>query len=285
MSRRLLVVGASGSLGRRVAEYASAAGWQVIGTYHHAPRDLANITWQPLDIRDAAAVRQLLGDLAPDAVVHTAIHPRLAGPGVWAVNAGGAASVAAAMSAAGARLVHISSDAIFDGRDMPYTEDDDPSPINLYGASKAAAETAVGALVPSAAIVRTSLIIDDDPIDKHSQMILDIAAGRRPEALFTDEIRCPVAARDLAAAVVELLSMPVSGLINVVGADAISRYELGVLVAQRYGVDPRQLRTATLAESGLRRPGVVRLEIGRARSLLRTRMRGAREFLEAAPTA
>ncbi len=88
-----------------------------------------------------------------------------------------------------------------------------------------------------------------------------------------------VAGACAAAAIVELLDLPYAGVLNVAGADAISRYELGVLVVRRHGVAPEALRAASLAESGLRRPPDARLELGLARSVLRTRLRGAREFL------
>ena len=279
MSRTFLVTGASGQLGRRVATQALAAGWQVAGTYHTTPLDTPEIAWYRLDIADRTAVEELIRDVHPDAVVHTAA--LATGPRFWAINADGAASVARAAAGVGARLVHISSDALFDGRSTPYTEADDPCPVTPYGASKAAAETAVRALAPAAALVRTSLIIDDAPMDKHSRMILDIASGGRPESLFTDEIRCPIAAPDLAASILELIELPVAGVLNIVGADALSRYELGMLVAQKYGLDPDQLPATTLAASGLRRPGDVRLDLGRARALLAIRLRGAREFLAA----
>ena len=277
MSRRLLVMGASGQLGRHVAAEAAAAGWRVTGTFRRAPLELTSIEWCRLDVADHAAVARLMDEVRPDAVVYAVLE--MHGCQVWAVNADGAAPVARAANALGARLIHMSSDAIFDCTAAPYAETADPSPVNLYGASKAAAETAVRVLDPTAVLIRTSLIIDDDPLDKHSQMILDIASGLRPEALFTDEVRCPVAAADLAAAIVELLDLPYAGVLNVAGADAISRYELGVLVVRRHGVAPEALRTASLAESGLRRPPDARLDLGLARSVLRTRLRGAREFL------
>ena len=277
MSRRLLVMGASGQLGRHVAAEAAAAGWHVTGTFRRAPLDLPGVEWRRLDVVDHAAVARLMDEVRPDAVVHAVLE--MHGSQVWAVNADGAAAVARAAHAIGARLIHMSSDAIFDGIAAPYAETADPSPVNLYGASKAAAETAVRALDPTAVLIRTSLIIDDDPLDKHSQMILDIARGLRPEALFTDEVRCPVAAADLAAAIVELLDHPYAGVLNVAGTDAISRYELGVLVTRRRGVAPEALRAASLAETGLRRPPDTRLDLGLARSVLRTRLRGAHEFL------
>ena len=249
-----------------------------MGTYTRAPIPIESITWQRLAILDRQAVARLFAEIRPDAVVHTAA--LLSGPRFWSVNADGAGVIAAAAADVGARLIHLSSDAIFDGRRPPYTEANEPAPITPYGASKAAAETAVRALAPEAVLVRTSLIIDDDPLDNHSRMILDIAAGRRPERLFTDEIRCPIACPDLAAAVLELIDLPVAGPLNVAGADALSRYDLGVLVARRHGLDPDLLPSSTIAASGLHRPTDVRLDSARARSVLQTRLRGAREFLE-----
>jgi dTDP-4-dehydrorhamnose reductase len=277
MSRTLLVTGASGQLGRRVAAEAARAGWQVVGSFMRVPVEIPGVEWRRLDVTDRAATLGQIEELRPDAVIHTAIHLR--GPQVWVVNADGAATVATAARSVGARLIHMSSDAIFDGTAAPYDETADPTPVNQYGASKAAAETAVRAIAPEAALVRTSLIIARDPLDNHSQMVLDIARRTRNESLFTDEIRCPVAVEDLAAALLELLELPFAGILNVAGADAVSRYELGVLIAQRYGVAPEALPSSSLAASGLRRPPDARLNLALARRTLQTRLRGAREFL------
>ncbi len=274
-----LVVGASGTLGRRVAARARDVGWDVVGTYYTTPVAIPGITSYALDCTDREAVGSVFQRFSPTVVMNTAVFPQLAGAGMWAVNVHGTGHVAAAAAHMGTRLIHVSTDALFEGRDAPYTEQDDPVPLNPYGASKAAAEAVVRALTLSAAIVRTSLIIDDDPPDKHTRFILDIAAGRRSEALFTDEMRCPVAASDLAAALVELAELPIRGVLNVAGADAISRYELGVLVARRYGVRPEHLRSTTLAATSLRRPANVVFDLSRSAQVLTTRVRGAREFL------
>jgi nucleoside-diphosphate-sugar epimerase len=99
--------------------------------------------------------------------------------GDWRVCADGAANVALAATSVDARLVHISSDALHGGRPTPYLDDDVPTPVNPYGAAKAAAETAVSAIDPSAAIIRTSLLIGDDR-SKQIQLALDLLAGRPP---------------------------------------------------------------------------------------------------------
>ncbi len=280
---RLLIVGASGLLGRHVAAQAHAAGWDVIGTHHSVPTVPADIVpnapidWRRLDIRDPGAVADLARNVRPDVVVHTAYQQR--GSLMWAVTAHGAAHVALAAAAVGARLIHLSSDALFDGHGSPYDETAPPSPITPYGAAKAAAETAVAAIAPQAAIVRTSLILSHDPPDQHTRMILDIAAGRRQDRLFTDEYRCPVAVEDLAAAVLELLANGHAGVINVAGPDAVSRHELGVLVATTYGLSPLTLPTATVAASALHRPADIRLDSALARRLLRTRLRSVRAYI------
>lgn len=274
MTRRLLVTGASGYLGREVARQAVVAGWDVTGLFIRAPLPIDGVQWLRLDVRDYESVFQFVGQLQPHVIIHTAITE----PSEWSVNVDGAIYVAQAARRGGARLVHVSSDAIFSGASGLYDEDADPEPITVYGAAKAAAETAVRLIDPSAAIVRTSLIIGDEPY-KHVQMVLDMADGKRGDALFTDEIRCPVAVDDLAAALLELAGNDYAGILNVAGADALSRYELGVLIAKRWGRDPQRLQSSSTAASGLRRPTDVRLDIRRAQQVLRTRLRGARTFL------
>ena len=251
----VLVTGASGYLGGAVAALAGAV---------PAPR---------VDIRDLAALSALFEVLRPATVIHTAtVMGNKGGPPeeLWAVVAAGAANVAVAAHAVGARLVHVSSDAVFAGRDAAYTEADVPSPIFEYGAAKAAAEEAVAAVDPGAALVRTSLIVSGGrgPLSRHEQTCLDLAKGAASGALFTDEIRCPIAVDDLAAALVALAATDHAGVLNIAGPEALSRYDLGVRVASREGLDPAAVPASTIAASGLTRPGRVVLDSSAARKLL-----------------
>ncbi|MEU8183990.1 sugar nucleotide-binding protein [Micromonospora sp. NPDC049047] len=219
---------------------------------------------------DRAAVRALVAEVRPDAVVGTPYRY-----GDWAVTADGAAHVAVAAAEVGARLVHVSSDALHAGRPTPYADDDPPTPVHAYGAAKAAAETAVRAIDPGAAVVRTSLILGEG--SKQIQLCRDALAGRA--VLFTDELRCPIDVTDLADAVLELVASSYAGPLNVAGPDAVSRADLGRLVAERSGVSTAGLKTTTGASTGLTRPLDVRLDSSRAAGLLRTRLRGVRELL------
>jgi dTDP-4-dehydrorhamnose reductase len=268
----VLITGATGHLGARVAARAAAPGRTVIGTYLRAP---GAATGERLDIRDRQAVRDLVERVRPDIVVHTA-----AGRDDWRVMADGAAHVALAAAAAGARLVHVSTDAVFSGRQVHYDESALPDPIYRYGAAKAAAETAVAAIDPGAALIRTSMILGHGT-GQHERLTHDLAAGRVRGALFTDMIRMPVHVDDLADALLEVAALDYRGVLNVAGPEAISRYDLGVLVAERDGYDPAALPRSTIAASGLSLARDVRLDCGRARALLRVRLRGVREFLYA----
>ena len=123
--QRLLITGASGTLGRNVARIAQQQGWEVSGTYYTAPPPLPG-QWRWLDMGDRDAVMAVIRQSQPTAIVHTAFLQR--GPAMWATNADGSAFVALAAQALGARLIHVSSDAIFDGTSSPYTEAARPNP-------------------------------------------------------------------------------------------------------------------------------------------------------------
>lgn len=225
------------------------------------------------DITSRDAVLALFRAVRPDAVINTA-----ARMDSWTVCADGAGNVAVAAAEVGARLVHMSSDVVHGGRPEPYVEADTPTPLGAYGSAKAAGETAVAAVDPGAAIVRTSLIIGTDE-SKHIRMSYETITGRRPGVLFSDEIRCPVHVHDLAAAVVELAGNDYPGVLNVAGPEAMSRADLGRLVARRYDLDPATVPTGSVADAGLGpRAAEIRLNIRRAYDLLTTtRIRPASE--------
>ncbi len=270
----LLVVGASGYLGRELARQAVRAGHRVAGTCFTAPAAVEGVQWHRLDLRDRGQVVDLLTRLRPRAVVNAAYRQDDA-----VVTADGAEHVAVAAAGVGARLVHVSSDAVFSGRAACYDEAAAPDPVSRYGEAKAAAEAAVLAAEPGAVVARTSLILGDgrSPTER---LVHDLVLGHREGVLFTDEIRCPVHVTDLAAALWETLHAPWAGVHHLVGVDAVSRHELGTLVARRDGLDERLLRTG-LRAGAVPGPVVLRVDAVATQRRLRTRLRGAREFLQA----
>ena len=250
----MLVTGGSGYLGAALLRLRPDA----VGTY--LTRPFAGGT--RLDVRDAGAVARAVD--GHDVVVHAAYVQEDRG-----VIVDGTACVARACAAAGVRLVHVSTDVVFDGTlGRPYREDDEPNPITEYGRAKLAAEHAVAAACPEAAIVRTSLIYGGPPGAPSRQERQAIDAQL---PFFTDELRSPVQVDDLAAAV---LGFGGSGVVHLGGADSVSRYEFARLVVAARGGDPDRVRSASFRDLGLTRPADCTLASARVRPL-----RGARAVL------
>jgi dTDP-4-dehydrorhamnose reductase len=269
----LLITGSSGYLGSELTRQAPEAA----GTYLTVER-LGAVR---LDVRDGAAVARVMRELRPDAVIHTA-YSETADDAAREVNFHGARNVALAAAEVGARLVHVSSDLVFDGTlGRPYTEDDEPRPIMEYGRQKLAGEEAVSAELPSALVVRTSLIYGGEEPSRHERLVLDAADGAAPARFFSDELRSPVHVGDLAAALLTLAASDASGVLHVAGADGISRYEFAHLVAAAAGRDPETLESALASEHPDPRPIDCRLDSSRARAREGIELRGVREVLGA----
>jgi dTDP-4-dehydrorhamnose reductase len=138
-------------------------------------------------------------------------------------------SRAVARAARGLRLIHLSTDVVFAGREgEPYVEDDALDPVTEYGRSKAAAETEVARDHPEALIVRTSLLYGGAEPSKHELAALDPA-----QTFYTDEIRTPVQVGELADRLLELVATGLAGPLHLSGADALSRHEFAELIARR----------------------------------------------------
>jgi dTDP-4-dehydrorhamnose reductase len=274
----VLIVGGSGFLGTELVRQAVEAGHATTATYSSGPpRDTGRpVTWHALDLQDPGQVRDLMAEVRPRIVINAS-----SGLSRWAVTAEGPVRLAIAAARVGSRLVHVSSDAVFSGSRVHYDESHLPDPITPYGAAKAAAETGVRLVHADSVVARTSLIIGGGRSGRsaHERMVHELAAGTRAGALFTDDVRCPVHVADLAQALLELASSDARGMHHLGGADALSRHQLGVLVAGRDGLDARRLPTGLRAEHPLSGPLDVRLDSRATQRKLRTRLRGAHEFL------
>lgn len=277
MTRRLLITGGSGYLGRHIARRL-AAGWAGEWRYTTFSADPLGLPQGArLDVRDGAAVARFVADFAPDAIIHTAGSNTT--PDMTAVIVDGTRNVAAAAARAGARLVHLSTDSIFGGDRAPYDESAAPAPLNEYGRAKAAAE-ALALAHPDAVTVRTSLIYGLDEMDNGTAWMAAALRAGRPVTLFTNQRRNPVGVETLVSACLELLDLPYRGVLNVAGRQTLSRAEFGLRLLEWWGVGQRD--TLTLAEDASGRwPVDCALDVRRAAGLLATPLLGVDEVLRA----
>jgi len=277
----ILVTGGSGYLGRHLCARASKT-YTVSTTYRTHPNEIEVGDPVQLELTDRDAVLRLVQDLAPSAIIHTAaINP---GQGderaMRQANIEGSRYVAEAAVGVGARLVHVSTDVVHDGRHAPYADDAPPSPLNAYGRSKAAAEAVVAEIDPQAAIVRTSLIYGLDEMDRGTAGFVERLKKGEPLVLFNDVIRQPVWVENLAEALLKLTETDFAGILNVAGRQAMTREEFGRRMLDWWQIDPGDLlssgRAADISDTI---PLDLRMSVTRAEQLLQMDLLGVDEVL------
>jgi dTDP-4-dehydrorhamnose reductase len=205
---KVAICGISGQLGSDVAA--------ALSSHHVIPIEHARA-----DIRDESAVIEALRGAAPDWVVNCAAMTHVErcetdALAAFEINAGGARNVAAAATAAGARLVHISTDYVFDGeKTSPYIENDIPRPLNIYGSSKLAGEWAVRAASGEHVIVRTSGIYGLNACRGKGTNFVETMTKRAESGaatrVVTDEVLTPTFSVDLATQIAAMIEHDVPG--------------------------------------------------------------------------
>ncbi|HIK45678.1 MAG TPA: NAD(P)-dependent oxidoreductase [Leptolyngbyaceae cyanobacterium M65_K2018_010] len=240
---RLLITGASGFLGWHLCRLARDA-WQVHGTFHQHPVELARVQMHRVDLTQPDELRAWLEELAPTAVIHTAA---LAQPNrceqqpdlSYAINVEGTQELAQFCGDRQIPLVFTSTDQVFDGQAAPYSEADTPHPINCYGRHKLEAERRLRQAHPGATICRMPLMYG--PASPRAacflQEFLRTLATGQPLTLFTDEYRSPAYVEDAAAGLLLALDSSLL-LLHLGGPERISRYEFGLRMAAVFGLDP-----------------------------------------------
>ena len=260
---RVLITGGAGLVGSTLIATAPE-GVEVHATQRNAP--VVGATAHTIDLADPDEPVGLLAAIRPDVVIHTAYGTADLERDVTAATR----SIAAACAIEGVALIHLSSDVVFDGEHAPYAEDAPLVPVHAYGRAKAEAEADVVTAVPDVAIVRTSLVCATDPLDPRSAWVVDTLRAGRPITLFTDEIRCPVRADDLALMLWDLVALPRAeraGAWHLVGPGALSRVELGTILAEAHGLDPAQITAASSRDQPDPRPRDLTLTVERSGGL------------------
>lgn len=259
-ARPILVTGASGLLGANIVLAARDRGLDVVALSHRHRLSDPRVRSVLLDLTDAAALDALRG-LRPSWVVHCAAATNLERceadeAECRRLNADAARSLARWARLEGARLVHISTDAVFDGRHGRYAEQDETAPLSAYGRAKLAGERAVLEELPDAAIVvRTSLYgWNMLPKDSLAEWFLRrLSAGTRVRG-WVDAIFSPTLASDLARILLDMTDRGVVGVYHVASADALSKYDFGVRIAEVFGLDPALIDPSSIDDAGLRAP-------------------------------
>ena len=217
---KLLVTGAKGMLGQAVVAAAEKSGEQTLA-----------LGRGELDITDAAAITAAIDEFEPDALINCAAWTDVDGAeaeeaSATAINGAGAAKLAASCAASGVRLVHVSTDYVFDGSATePYLESDPVSAQSAYSRSKLAGEQAIEAAGGDYAIVRAAWLFGAGGSNFVDTM-LRLGAEREQIEVVTDQVGCPTWTGHLAPALVACAAADGTGIFHAVGGGRCSWFDL-----------------------------------------------------------
>ena len=217
---KLLVTGAKGMLGQAVVAAAEKSADQTLALGH-----------RELDITNAAAITATIDEFEPDALINCAAWTDVDGAeteeaAATEINGAGAANLAESCAASGVRLVHVSTDYVFDGTATePYVESSPVNPQSAYGRSKLAGETAIEAAGGDHAIVRSAWMFGAGGSNFVGTM-LKLGAEREQIEVVTDQIGCPTWTGHLAPALVACAAANGTGILHAVGGGRCSWFDL-----------------------------------------------------------
>lgn len=245
----LLLTGATGFLGLRLAP-GLAGPWRVVG----ASRTASGPDSAALDLADPDSIKRAFDAVRPAAVVHCGA---IASPDACErdpdmarrVNAEGTKVLADLCGRAGARLIAISTDLVFDGEKGRYDEDDAPNPLSTYGRVKLEAEEAALSRAPGAAVVRICAaygrLLGGRPCFT-DELLASLSRGE-PVSAFVDQWRTPTAADFLPEVLLRLLAEPErTGVFHWGGAERATRFESAVALARAFGHDETLVRPSRM---------------------------------------
>ena len=261
--RPLLITGLTGTLGRAFDHACALRGIPYVMTERAT-----------LQLEHRASIEQAIRDIRPYAIINAAgwssieraeLDPR----GCFEANSTGAHNLALAAKRAGIQLVTFSSDMVFDGRkDGRYCEWDEPSPLNVYGRSKAEAERRVLASGAQALVVRTATFFSPHDARNFAARALRELARGRPVAAAGDLFMSPTYVPDLVDATLDLLIDGETGLWHLSNPTCCSWAEFVRALAEQAGFDAEQVQAVPASELGWHAPRPTRVPLGSARGAL-----------------
>lgn len=279
--KRILLTGANGLLGQKLVGLLTRQPQvELIATARGDNRlpTTDGYTYRSMDITDRQQVAEVIGEVRPDVVIHTAAMTdvdkcELQKDACWAQNVQAVDYIIDACRAVDAFLLHVSTDFIFDGKAGPYDETAEANPLSFYGWSKQAAETAVRHSNLRWAIARTVLVYGIAHDMSRSNIILwvkkSLEDGKNIKVV-TDQWRSPTLAEDLAMGCYLIADREAEGIFNISGKDVLTPYDMAIKTADYFGLDKSLIAQADASTftQVARRPPRTGFVLDKARAVL-----------------
>jgi dTDP-4-dehydrorhamnose reductase len=254
---RILITGASGLLGLNTAVEAAKA-HEVIGQVNRHSLHTQAFTTVQADLLAPGALERLLDRTQPEWVIHCAALANVDACEndplqARQLNTEVPRRLAELVARGGARLLHVSTDAVFDGQTGGYTEEDAPHPLGIYAQTKLDSERDVLAANPLAIVARVNLFgWSLSGTRSLAEFFFSKLSLSQPCMGFTDVFFCPMLVNDLGHILLKMLDAGLNGLYHAVGNECISKYEFGLNVARRFGLDESLIAPKLVQEGGLK---------------------------------
>lgn len=263
--KRILICGSNGLLGQRLAlMLSSQTDYEVLNTSSERSFvfDDRLFDFTQLDITKKSDVKSLVSSFHPTAILNAAAASNVDWceshrEDAWKVNVVGVENLVEASRKVGARLVHISTDYVFDGIHGPYTEQDKPNPISYYGKSKLAGENVVRTGGIQHTILRTMILYGTGINVRESfpAWVVRNLSSRITISCVDDQLGNPTHVTDLAFATVKAFELNKEGIYHICGRERISRYDFAMRIADVFGLNSaliRRVKTSDLNQSAPR---------------------------------
>jgi dTDP-4-dehydrorhamnose reductase len=258
---KLLIVGSTGLVGSKLASLAPKHGFETYNTLHSRKSALPNSV--ELDITDREATAKLIEKIRPRVIINTAAvtnvdfcetHQDVA----QSVNVDGVKNLADAARRTQSRVIHVSTDYVFDGRVGHYEEDDSPHPLQYYGKTKLEAEKIVSDL-PSFVVARPSVIYGWTPVHSKGEsgsskpmnfalFVLDKLRRHEAVKAVRDQYASPTFADNVGEALLKLARVRENGIFHTAGRSCVSRYEFAIKLAEVFGYSAAQIEPVYSSE-------------------------------------
>ena len=287
---KVMVFGANGLVGQKLIDEMNSS-YKIIAVGNGAKtfNCKQQIEYHQADITDSARVNGLLRKILPGVVVNAAAYTDVDGceanrEKCWKVNVEGVENIARVARLINTKLIHISTDYVFDGKNGPYSEEYQPSPTTYYGKAKLASENAIIGSKVRYAIIRTNVVYGKAYPAKASfvRWVSDELSAGRKINVVNDQFNNPTFANDLAACILRIIQLDAEGLYNYAGADYVNRFEFAQKIAEKFGYSTKlifPIKTKNLGQLA-KRPINGGLRTDKARDRLGLKILGIDHGLE-----
>jgi len=291
--KRVLITGSNGLLGQKVVELLSrSTNYNLLLTSKQEQSVFSDETlpYRKLDASDRQEVRKVVDEIEPDIIINTAAMTNVDKcetdrDAAWRANVVTVENLAYSAKLVGARVIHISTDYVFDGKSGPYDELDRPNPLSYYGRTKLASENILKTNGIPYTIVRTMVLYGIGfgvKMNFALWLLRELSEGR-PVRVVDDQFSNPTLADDLAYALMKIVELERTGLYHVAGPDLVSRYAFARALADVFEFDQNMITPAKT--SSLKQPAARPLKSGfitlKAETDLGIKMSGLRQGLTA----